>query len=145
MERVRKETRGEKLCLIVVDVQNDFMRPSGALHVPKAEEIIEDVNCLVDVMTEAKDVVVFTQDYHCPKHASFASEHEGKTLRDFGGREHAVARPLRARDRRRGISRCDSSPEFGQNSTKRDEESGGFVLGVFLHPPKNANWFRSIM
>ena len=78
VERVRKETRGEKLCLIVVDVQNDFMRPSGALHVPKAEEIIEDVNCLVDVMTEAKDVVVFTQDYHCPKHASFASEHEGK-------------------------------------------------------------------
>lgn len=67
-----------------------------------------------------------------------------KTLRDFGGREHAVARPLRARDRRRGISRCDSSPEFGQNSTKRDEESGGFVLGVFRKRPKNANWFRSI-
>ena len=47
-----------------------------------------------------------------------------------------MARPLRARDRRRGISRCDSSPEFGQNSTKRDEESGGFVLGVFRNDRK---------
>ena len=149
MERVRKETRGEKLCLIVVDVQNDFMRPSGALHVPKAEEIIEDVNCLVDVMTEAKDVVVFTQDYHCPKHASFASEHEGKkpfeTSEDGntlwpdhcvqgteGAEFHdAIRVPSSAKILRKGMRKAvDSYSAFFENDRKTPTGLDQYVNGV---------------
>lgn len=149
VERVRKETRGEKLCLIVVDVQNDFMRPSGALHVPKAEEIIEDVNCLVDVMTEAKDVVVFTQDYHCPKHASFASEHEGKkpfeTSEDGntlwpdhcvqgteGAEFHdAIRVPSSAKILRKGMRKAvDSYSAFFENDRKTPTGLDQYVNGV---------------
>ena len=72
------ELNDKTLCLIVVDVQNDFMLPSGALSVANAEKIIDDVNYLVDIMTAEKDLVIFTQDWHCPKHHSFASEHRGK-------------------------------------------------------------------
>jgi len=76
--RNTNNTNNKTLCLIVVDVQNDFMLPSGALSVANAEEIIDDVNYLVDIMTAEKDLVIFTQDWHCPKHHSFASEHRGK-------------------------------------------------------------------
>jgi len=45
------EMNENKSCLIVVDAQNDFMLPTGALSVPNGEEIIEDVNALVDVFS----------------------------------------------------------------------------------------------
>jgi nicotinamidase-related amidase len=59
--------------LIVVDVQYDFL-PGGALAVPGGDEILRVVNRL----TEAFGFVVFTQDWHPPGHASFASSHPGK-------------------------------------------------------------------
>jgi nicotinamidase/pyrazinamidase len=59
--------------LLVVDVQNDFC-PGGALAVPGGDEVIPVINRL------ARDYahVVFTQDWHCPGHLSFASSHSGK-------------------------------------------------------------------
>lgn len=72
------EMNENKSCLIVVDVQNDFLLPTGALSVPNGEEIIEDVNALVEVFSERNELVIFTQDWHCPKHASFASAEKNK-------------------------------------------------------------------
>ena len=60
-------------CLIVVDVQNDFM-PGGALAVPKGDEVLPVINRLAARF----DDVVFTQDWHPRGHASFASSHPGK-------------------------------------------------------------------
>jgi len=60
-------------CLVVVDVQNDFM-PGGALAVPRGDEIVPLVNRL-----EARfENVVLTQDWHPRGHISFASSHPGK-------------------------------------------------------------------
>jgi nicotinamidase-related amidase len=59
--------------LIVVDVQYDFL-PGGALAVPGGDEILPLVNRLVGVFSQ----VVFTQDWHPPGHASFASSYPGK-------------------------------------------------------------------
>ncbi|MDX1760663.1 MAG: bifunctional nicotinamidase/pyrazinamidase [Christiangramia sp.] len=59
--------------LVLIDVQNDFM-PGGALAVPNGDEIVP----LVNKLQKKFDLVIATQDWHPPKHASFASSHEGK-------------------------------------------------------------------
>jgi nicotinamidase/pyrazinamidase len=58
--------------LIVVDMQYDFM-PGGALAVAEGDTIIPLVNRLAAKFQN----VVFTQDWHPPGHASFASSHPG--------------------------------------------------------------------
>lgn len=60
-------------CLIVVDVQNDFM-PGGALAVPRGDEIVPLVNRIAARFA----LVVLTQDWHPAGHASFASSHAGR-------------------------------------------------------------------
>jgi len=56
--------------LLVVDVQNDFC-PGGNLPVPDGDRIVPLVNRLSAQFPH----VVFTQDWHTPAHASFASTH----------------------------------------------------------------------
>jgi len=60
-------------CLIVVDVQNDFM-PGGALAVPRGDEVVPVINRLAARFEN----VVLTQDWHPRGHASFASSHPGR-------------------------------------------------------------------
>ena len=60
-------------CLIVVDLQNDFM-PGGALAVPQGDEIVPLVNRLAARFA----LVVLTQDWHPAGHTSFASSHAGR-------------------------------------------------------------------
>jgi len=60
-------------CLLVVDVQNDFM-PGGALAVPRGDEIVPVVNRVAANFA----VVALTQDWHPAGHASFASSHPGR-------------------------------------------------------------------
>jgi len=59
-------------CLLVIDVQNDFM-PGGALAVPQGDEIVPVVNRLARVFPQ----VVLTQDWHPADHVSFAANHAG--------------------------------------------------------------------
>lgn len=59
--------------LIIVDVQNDFLK-GGALEVPEGEKIIPVVNGL----QQHFNLVVATQDWHPKGHKSFASSHPGK-------------------------------------------------------------------
>ena len=59
--------------LILVDVQNDFTA-GGALEVPGGDGIIEPINRIQDRF----ELVIATQDWHPPDHASFASNHKGK-------------------------------------------------------------------
>ncbi len=60
-------------CLILVDLQNDFM-PGGALPVPRGDEVVEVANRIAP----AFDLVVASQDWHPSNHLSFASQHFGK-------------------------------------------------------------------
>ncbi|MEP1113198.1 MAG: bifunctional nicotinamidase/pyrazinamidase [Nitratireductor sp.] len=59
--------------LLVIDLQNDFC-PGGALAVTGGDEIVPVVNRLIETF----DHVIMTQDWHPPRHSSFASEHAGK-------------------------------------------------------------------
>lgn len=64
---------GAQDCLLVIDVQNDFM-PGGALAVPQGDEVVAVINRLAP----AFEHVVLTQDWHPAGHASFASSHAGR-------------------------------------------------------------------
>ncbi|GAA5919642.1 hypothetical protein JCM6882_004877 [Rhodosporidiobolus microsporus] len=59
--------------LILVDVQYDFLPPSGALAVPTGDAILPHVYRLLE---EGEwGIVVASQDYHPRGHVSFASRH----------------------------------------------------------------------
>ena len=58
--------------LLVVDVQNDFC-PGGTLAVERGDEVVPIINALLPRFS----LVVATQDWHPPGHASFASSHPG--------------------------------------------------------------------
>lgn len=56
--------------LLIVDVQNDFVPPDGALAVPDGHEVVEPIDRLR--RSGAFDLVIATRDWHPPDHASFA-------------------------------------------------------------------------
>lgn len=64
---------GEHDLLLVIDVQNDFCA-GGALALPGGEQVVEPINRLVPHFRH----VVLTQDWHPPRHQSFASSHPGR-------------------------------------------------------------------
>ncbi|MBX3246365.1 MAG: bifunctional nicotinamidase/pyrazinamidase [Myxococcales bacterium] len=59
--------------LILVDLQNDFL-PGGALAVSEGDAVVPLANALATRF----ELVVATQDWHPPRHQSFASQHEGR-------------------------------------------------------------------
>ena len=64
-------------CLLIVDIQNDFL-PGGALAVPEGDAVIPVINRLQDRF----DLVLATQDWHPPDHGSFAATHPGHKVGD---------------------------------------------------------------
>ena len=78
VERAPRRRRGAREALIVVDVQNDFVPPSGALAVPGGEEIVRACSSAC----EGFERVILSQDYHCEGHSSFASSHSGRAPYD---------------------------------------------------------------
>ncbi len=64
---------GETAALLVIDVQNCFL-PGGSLAVKDGEQVVPIINRIA----KAFGNVVMTQDWHTPKHVSFASSHPGK-------------------------------------------------------------------
>src|SRR5688572_16806546 len=56
-----------RTALIVVDMQNDFADPSGALYVRDGEQVVPLVNAEVGRAREAGAFVAYTQDWH-PEH-----------------------------------------------------------------------------
>ncbi len=64
-----KLQRGDTL--IIVDLQNDFLPPDGALAVPRGREVIPVLNHYIELFS-AHDLPVFaTRDWHPENHCSF--------------------------------------------------------------------------
>ena len=63
---VHEEVRVDpvKTALIVVDMQNDFVKEGGTLVVPDAEATVPTIKGLLDSARESGVKVVFTQDTH---------------------------------------------------------------------------------
>ncbi|KAN0050779.1 hypothetical protein ACTA71_003927 [Dictyostelium dimigraforme] len=62
-------------CLLIIDVQNDFMK-DGSLEVEKANDILEPINNIRNNCSF--DLVVLSKDWHPNDHISFASTHSKK-------------------------------------------------------------------
>jgi nicotinamidase/pyrazinamidase len=58
--------------LVIVDFQNDFTPPGGALAVPDGDAIGQRLNELAS--SGEFDLVVATRDWHPPEHGSFAAQ-----------------------------------------------------------------------
>ena len=58
--------------LIIVDYQNDFARPDGALSVPAGEEVAGHINALAG--SGNYELVIATRDWHPPDHGSFTEQ-----------------------------------------------------------------------
>ena len=63
--------------LIIIDVQNDFLK-NGSLEVPYGNEVIEPINQIM----KNYELVIGTKDWHPLNHVSFASNHPGKKIGD---------------------------------------------------------------
>jgi nicotinamidase/pyrazinamidase len=66
-------TGGPDDMLVVIDVQNDFCPPDGALKVGGGEEVVPVINRLMGQFQQA----VATQDWHPKDHLSFAANNPG--------------------------------------------------------------------
>ncbi len=58
---------GPRDWLVVVDYQNDFIPPDGALAVPGGDELVSRINELIDMFPNA----LATRDWHPENHYSF--------------------------------------------------------------------------
>ena len=57
----------ERTAVVVVDMQNGFCHPDGALYAPGSEEAIEPCATLVSRARDADAPIVFTRDVHPPE------------------------------------------------------------------------------
>lgn len=63
----------DRTALVVVDVQNDFADPTGSLHVPGGEDVVEAVNEEIERALGGGALVTYTQDWHPPVTPHFAN------------------------------------------------------------------------
>jgi len=68
-----------KSALIIVDVQDCFVS-GGSLAVTGGDEVVPVINSIRQ--SHHMPLVVVSQDWHCPRHISFASSHTGPSLYD---------------------------------------------------------------
>jgi len=60
----RVELPAEETAIIVVDMQNDFVKPGGKLVVPTAKDTIESIRRLLDKARENNVLIIYTKDTH---------------------------------------------------------------------------------
>lgn len=65
----------EKVALVVIDLQEDFLPQDGSLAVPEGRQIIPQIEQLLDGESFPWTTVIATQDWHPKDHCSFASQH----------------------------------------------------------------------
>lgn len=53
-----------EVAFIIIDVQNDFVKPSGKLYAEGSERIIKPIKKLLSKAREARVTIIFTQDWH---------------------------------------------------------------------------------
>ena len=83
--------------LLIVDFQNDFTPPAGALAVPGGDRIAERVNALAS--SGRYELVLATRDWHPPGHGSFTAQGGIWPVHCVQGTEGAELHPALDRER----------------------------------------------
>lgn len=81
-----QHVNADNTALVVVDMQNDFADPEGALYAPPSETAVEGVNTLIDIARENDLPVIATKDTHDPD--QFTDAHYYDEFDQWG--EHVV-------------------------------------------------------
>lgn len=132
--------------LIVVDIQNDFL-PGGALAVPRGDETVAIANRLMPLFP----TVVLTADWHPADHASFASQHAGKSpydvvLMPYGNQvlwpEHCVAGTSGA-DFAAGLETVRAHAVIRKGTDKNCDSYSGFLAADRKTPTGLAGYLKS--
>lgn len=132
--------------LIVVDIQNDFL-PGGALAVPRGDETVAIANRLMPLFP----TVVLTADWHPVDHASFASQHAGKSPYDvvpmpYGNQvlwpEHCVAGTSGA-DFAAGLETVRAHAVIRKGTDKNCDSYSGFLAADRKTPTGLAGYLKS--
>jgi nicotinamidase/pyrazinamidase len=100
--------------LLIIDFQNDFTPPDGALAVPGGDEIAEPVKRLA----EQYEHVLATRDWHPPDHSSFEAQGGPWPVHCVQGTEGAELHPAM-----RGVE-LDGIVDVG--ATREDQGYSGF-------------------
>jgi nicotinamidase/pyrazinamidase len=109
--------------LVVVDVQNDFADPAGALYVSGGEEVVAAANDLVAAARAAEALIAYTQDWHPPSTPHFDQAAGGwpvHCVRDSWGAQLHPALVLAGPVVRKGVGGEDGYSGF----TARDPRTG---------------------
>ena len=132
--------------LIVVDIQNDFL-PGGALAVPRGDETVAIANRLMSLFS----TVVLTADWHPADHASFASQHAGKSPYDvvpmpYGNQvlwpDHCVAGTTGA-DFAAGLETVRAHAVIRKGTDKNCDSYSGFLAADRKTPTGLAGYLKS--
>jgi nicotinamidase-related amidase len=113
--------------IIIVDCQEDFCNPKGALYVKGAEVAVENIKKYLESLKDEKDIVnvVFTVDWHPLTHCSF-KENGGQwpvhCVKDTKGSN--IVEPLI-----RAACSINEYPEIIKKGSNEDEEE----YGAFAH------------
>jgi nicotinamidase/pyrazinamidase len=135
-----------KKALVLVDLQNDFL-PGGALAVPDGDAVVPVANALM----EHFELVVATQDWHPPAHASFASRHEGHEageVIEMDGRpqilwpDHCV-RGTRGAELAAGLDREGITDIIRKGTDKRIDSYSGFYDNAHLKDTGLGNYLKA--
>lgn len=127
--------KDKKSALIVVDMQNDFVREDGALYVagvrgePSMNEVVGNINALIQMDFVR---VVFTQDWHPIGHVEFSV---------FG--EHCVANTFGAEifDGVKGAKDCQTVSFLKKG---RDPATVGFSVAMSDNFSAHINGLRHV-
>lgn len=63
-----------RTALVVVDVQNDFADPTGALYVQEGERVLPIVNHEIERAVKGGSTIIYTRDWHPPVTPHFAKD-----------------------------------------------------------------------
>lgn len=72
-----------RAALLIIDLQEDFLPPKGALAVPNGRDVISNITELLDLSKYPWLAVALTQDWHAPNHTLFASLHNSEPFREM--------------------------------------------------------------
>ncbi|BBD73025.1 isochorismatase [Sulfodiicoccus acidiphilus] len=80
--------------VVVVDMQNDFVRREGKLYVPSAESTILPISKLVKLARSSGSLVIYTQDWHMKDDPEFKIWGEHALAGSWGAEVVEELRPM---------------------------------------------------
>ena len=64
LRAVKVSADARRTAVMVIDMQNDFIKEKGKLYVPRSESLIKPIKSLLNTAREVGATIIYTQDWH---------------------------------------------------------------------------------